>query len=256
MMNGCGKYEYLLVRFIHGEILLSERKELENHLAVCSSCERLYAEIAAFDRLLRDMPDKLMDPPPYLRARILANLPEEKAAPLAARWGKWAAVVGASAACALMAFVLFRAGAPRETRVASVPSPSAGSGVTAPAPVVPAPAPSPQAGPPAASRPESVASAPPVRVIREVRIYFYYPPAEKVAVTGDFNGWDRDGVPLKRAGKPGLWETSLRLKPGAYSYNFIVDGEVLVPDPNSPNQMPDGYGGTNSIMLVKGENPV
>lgn len=254
-MNGCGKYEYLLVRFIHGEILLSEREELENHLAVCSSCERLYAEITALDRLLRELPDKLMEPPPYLRSRILANLPQEEATPLGARWGKWAAALGASAACALLALALFRLGVPRETRVASVPPPSAGSRPTAPMPAVPAPTPSPRVGPPAASRSESVASAPAVRVIREVRIYFYYPPAQQVAVTGDFNGWDRDGVPLKRAGKPGLWETSLRLKPGAYSYNFIVDGEVLVPDPNSANQMPDGYGGTNSIMLVKGENP-
>ncbi len=89
-------------------------------------------------------------------------------------------------------------------------------------------------------------------VIKEVKIFFYCPPAQNVAVTGDFNGWDKDGVPLKPAGKPGLWTTNLRLKPGAYSYNFIVDGERLVPDPNSPAQAPDGYGGTDSIMLVKG----
>ena len=66
----------------------------------------------------------------------------------------------------------------------------------------------------------------------------------------------RVGVPLKRTGKPGLWETELRLPPGVYSYNFIVDGELLIPDPNAPNQMPDGYGGTDSILLVKGENSV
>jgi len=93
-------------------------------------------------------------------------------------------------------------------------------------------------------------------VIREVKIFFYYPPAQNVAVTGDFNDWNANGVPLKAAGKPGLWETELRLPPGVSSYNFIVDGELLVPDPNSPNQMPDGYGGTNSILLVKGENSV
>jgi 1,4-alpha-glucan branching enzyme len=95
-----------------------------------------------------------------------------------------------------------------------------------------------------------------VQVIKEVKIFFYYPPARKVAVTGDFNGWNPDGVPLKAAGKPGLWEAELRLPPGVYSYNFIVDGELLVPDPNSPNQMPDGYGGTNSLMLVKGKGSI
>jgi 1,4-alpha-glucan branching enzyme len=101
-----------------------------------------------------------------------------------------------------------------------------------------------------------VASAPKVQVIKEVKIFFYYPPAQKVAVTGDFNDWNADGVPLKAAGKPGLWETELRLPPGVYSYNFIVDGELLVPDPNSPNQMPDGYGGTNSLLLVKREGSI
>ena len=89
-----------------------------------------------------------------------------------------------------------------------------------------------------------------------MKIFFYYPPAQKVTVTGDFNDWDAVGVPLKATGKPGLWETELRLPPGVYSYNFIVDGELLIPDPNAPDQMPDGYGGTNSILLVKGENSV
>ena len=92
--------------------------------------------------------------------------------------------------------------------------------------------------------------------IQQVKIYFYYPPAQKVAVTGDFNDWDIHGVPLKAAGKPGLWEIDLRLPPGAYSYNFIVDGELLLPDPNAPNQMPDGYGGTNSILLVQGDTSI
>ena len=50
----------------------------------------------------------------------------------------------------------------------------------------------------------AVASAPAVRVIREVRIYFYYPEATRVAVTGDFNGWNRGSHPLARDGF-GVW---------------------------------------------------
>ena len=182
---------------------------------------------------------------------------------------------GGALACALLAFALFRAQAPREVRVASVPPPQEGqAAATAPSPgEAPraaeggAPSPESQVGataPPASGggkaisvkpAPEKrVAAAPKVQIIREVKIYFFYPPAQKVAVTGDFNGWDPKGVPLAPAGKPGLWETLLRLKPGAYSYNFIVDGNVLVPDPNAANQMPDGYGGTNSIMLVHGDS--
>ncbi len=242
-MNGCEKYEYLIARFIHGEILLQEREDLEGHLCVCASCERLYSEITAMDRLLREMPGKAVDPPPHLRARIMASLPDERPARADRRWWGWAAAACAAAACAVLAVSLHRPHAPRQARVSSAaPGPV---GTAAPARVAPAP--------PPAAPPSSVASAPRVQVVREVKIYFYYPPAQKVAVTGDFNGWDRDGVPLKHAGKPGLWVTNLRLPPGAYSYNFIVDGDVLVPDPNAPNQAPDGYGGTDSILLVKGD---
>jgi len=246
-MNGCDKYEYLIARFVHGEILLQEKEDLEAHLSVCASCERLYREITNVDLVLREMPGKTMDPPAYLRARILANLPEGKAAPADRRWWGWSAAIGAAAACALLAVALHRPDAPKDSRVSSAGPSSGGSAAPAPARPVPVPPAS------AAAPPPAVASAAPVKVIREVKIYFYYPPAQKVAVTGDFNGWDRDGVPLKRAGKPGLWETKLRLPPGAYSYNFIVDGDVLVPDPNAPDQSPDGYGGTNSILLVKGD---
>ena len=247
-MNGCDKYEDLVARFVHGEILLHEKDDLESHLAVCAACARLYEDITHLDRVLREMPDKVVEPPAHLRAKILANLPEETPAPASRRWWAWGAAASAAAAGLLLAVSLNRPDAPNESRVAAVAPPAGESAAPAPAGVVPAPPSTPAPAP-------SVASVPRVKVIREVRIYFYYPPAQKVAVTGDFNGWDRDGVPLARAGKPGLWEATLRLPPGAYSYNFIVDGDVLVPDPNSPAQSPDGYGGTNSILLVKGEKP-
>ncbi len=258
-MKKCPKYEDILARFVHGGVLLHEKEELERHLAACSACRALYEGIADVDRVLREMPEKLVDPPAHLRAKILANLPEQEAARPAWGWGRWAAVGGAFAWC-LLAFALFRPAMQRETRVASVPAPAGGQ--AAPAhpkdarppvdeTVVARPGPARGAAPAPGA---SVASAPRVQVIREVRVYFYYPPARNVAVTGDFNGWDPEGVPLKAAGKPGLWETTLRLHPGAYSYNFIVDGNVLVPDPNAANEMPDGYGGTNSILLVRGDS--
>lgn len=239
-MSRCGKYEELVARFLHGELLRNDREELESHIAVCAYCERLYRDVTDLDRLLRDLPGKMIDPPPFLKARILANLPEEAEAAFAVRrFGGWAAGIAAAAACALLAFALFRGEVPQDQRVASVP----------PAVVAPPAAPSPEAPVPAPP-----ATAPKVQIIREVRVYFYYPKARQVAVTGDFNGWNPDGVPLRAAGKPGLWETTLRLHPGAYSYNFIVDGNYLVPDPNASAQSPDGYGGTNSILLVRGDS--
>jgi len=253
-MSRCGKYEDLVARFLHGELLLNEREDLDSHLSVCADCERLYREVTDLDRLLRDLPGKIEDPPPFLHARILANLPaEEETAAARRRIRGWAAALSAAAACALIAVALFRGEVPDRGRVASLP-PADTSHPSSATPAVPEPAGPPAAGPATPGSPSAVASLPRVQVIREVRVYFYYPPARQVAVTGDFNGWRPDGVPLKATGKPGLWETTLRLKPGAYSYNFIVDGNYLVPDPNAPAQAPDGYGGTNSIMLVRGDS--
>lgn len=249
-MSKCSKYEDILARHLHGGVILQEREELEKHLCVCAGCEKLYLEITEADRLLRQVPGKTVDPPAHLRGKILANLPEAPGATAWRRWGRWAAGFGAAAACALLSVVIFRGAALKETRVAQAP-------VTAGPTAKPEAPPRTEAAVPAKQGKErAVAAVPKVRIIREVRIFFYYPPAAKVAVTGDFNGWNPDGVPLKAAGKPGLWETTLRLPPGAYSYNFIVDGDILLPDPSAPDQMPDGYGGTNSILLVKGGNSV
>jgi len=208
---------------------------------MCAACEKLYREIADIDRILREMPGKSIEPPSHLRSRIVANLQEEERSPAWRPWGKWAAAIGAAAACLLVGVVLYRGAVPKESRVAPLPS----------------------AAPPAARPPLPAATAPTTSppavkllIVREVKIYFYHPAASKVAVTGDFNGWNPEGVLLTASGEPGVWKTTLRLRPGAYSYNFIVDGNLLVPDPNAPDQMPDGYGGTNSILLVKGGNSV
>ncbi len=247
-MNRCARYEDIIARYLHGAVLLQEKEDLEIHLAVCSACEALYREAGELDRILRDLPGKRVGPPASLHARIMASLPEiQREFPLFGRGRRAAAAVASAAmaaAAAVLLAVVFRPGeAPKETVVAKIP---------APAGTPPAPAPRSPEVPPAVPR----APAPKVQVIREVRIYFYYPPARSVAVTGDFNGWNPEGVPLSPSGKPGLWETQLKLRPGAYSYNFIVDGNVLVPDPNAAAQTPDGYGGTNSILLVKNGNRV
>jgi len=251
-LRNCRKYEDLLARYLHGEGLLQDREILKEHLSVCPDCERLYRDVSDADRLLRDLPGKQVDPPPWLFARILANLPEEPALSAWHRWGRRAAGFGAVAACvAAAAFAILRGGIPRESRVASAPPPAISSSPSRPSPGGDAPAGKGSPGG-AVIRPDPA----PIQVIQQVKIFFYYPGARNVSVTGDFNGWDVDGVPMQAAGKPGMWATELRLPPGVYSYNFIVDGEILLPDPNAPNQMPDGYGGTNAILLVKGETAI
>lgn len=256
--NGCPKFEELMARHVHGEILRHEREALERHLTGCSGCTALYNHVVEADRVIRALPAVDIEPPPWLHARIMANLPESSRETIFARWGSWAWSLGATCAGAFLAVLLMRGGqSAAPVRVVAVAPPA----VSAPAaePVRPVPdavpaTPTPTPVPVAVAQnsvPPGASAEPEVKIIREVKIYLYAPSAQRVAVTGDFNSWDPKGVELKPAGKPGMWETDLQLSPGAYAYNFIVDSDVLVPDPDAPNQMPDGFGGTNSILLVK-----
>ncbi|MBI5576422.1 MAG: hypothetical protein HY896_08670 [Deltaproteobacteria bacterium] len=256
-MNGCGKYEDLIARYIHGQVLLQDKEDLESHISMCCACGELYREIADIDRVLRGMPEKTADPPPHLRSKILANLPEKTGSALWVRWGRWVAALGAAAACIVAATVFYRGTAFRETRVASVPHPAPPAAQTPsePAPGKPAKPAAEQPPSPAVTAQRTNPPAEKILVVREVKIYLYHPAASMVAVTGDFNGWNPKGVPLSSSGA-GVWKTTLRLNPGAYSYNFIVDGNLIVPDPNASEQTPDGFGGTNSILLVRGGNSV
>lgn len=74
------------------------------------------------------------------------------------------------------------------------------------------------------------------------------PNANIVVLTGDFTGWDRDGVSLKK-GKDGRWTTGLSLKPGSYQYRFIVDGNWWT-DPSNQNTAPNPFGTVNSVVEV------
>jgi len=57
------------------------------------------------------------------------------------------------------------------------------------------------------------------------------PTAEAVRLVGDFNGWDLVATRMRRTAC-GHWIASLALKPGSYTYVFIVDGNLTL-DPNA-----------------------
>ena len=72
--------------------------------------------------------------------------------------------------------------------------------------------------------------------------------ADSVFVAGSFNGWSREATPLK-ADANGVFRAAVALKPGSYSYKFLVNGD-WTPDKANPKQEPDGFGGTNSLLKV------
>jgi hypothetical protein len=47
----------------------------------------------------------------------------------------------------------------------------------------------------------------------------------------------------------GTWMTKVPLAGGRHQYNFVVD-DKWIPDPENPNQVDNGHGGKNSVMVI------
>lgn len=75
------------------------------------------------------------------------------------------------------------------------------------------------------------------------------PAAHQVVVVGDFNHWDTHATPLRRT-PSGTWRATVRLKPGAHVYSFVVDGSRWVPDPAAPLAPGSDFGSPNSLVTV------
>ena len=74
-----------------------------------------------------------------------------------------------------------------------------------------------------------------------------YPDADKVILTGSFNGWREDELLMKR--DTNCWKLPVAMAPGNYEYKFIVDGKWIT-DPANPDKTGSGdY--TNSFMTFK-----
>lgn len=84
------------------------------------------------------------------------------------------------------------------------------------------------------------------------RFVFVAPGASSVRMTGDFVSWDPEGIGLRDQRGTGVWTVDVPLEPGVYQYTFIVDGTEWRPDPHAVSQVDDGFGQTNSVVIVSG----
>jgi enterochelin esterase-like enzyme/HSP20 family molecular chaperone IbpA len=83
-------------------------------------------------------------------------------------------------------------------------------------------------------------------------VYFVYydHDARQVAATGEFNQWDRRGMPLVPLGNTGIFYRTMDFQgPVRVEYKLIVDGE-WVTDPFCPNNIDNGIGEKNSYFVV------
>ena len=78
----------------------------------------------------------------------------------------------------------------------------------------------------------------------EVTFQIKYTQAKVVQITGDFTKWE----PILLTNKNGVWEISLKLKPGEYKYIYLIDGKPYI-DPQK-DVYGDSFGTKNSVIYI------
>ena len=104
----------------------------------------------------------------------------------------------------------------------------------------------------AAAPSHAVTAAPASSGITSTTVTFAFraPGATRVALVGDFNGWDPDATPLRRAATGEVWTVDLPLPRGLHAYAFIVDGADWSVDPSAPLAPETTFGRRNALLVV------
>ena len=86
---------------------------------------------------------------------------------------------------------------------------------------------------------------------QRVQFVLVAPAARKVAVVGDFNGWDasHSAYQAKHRGG-GVWSVTAPVPAGHHRYSFVVDDSVWMADPTAPRSIDNDYGLPNSAIIV------
>jgi len=71
--------------------------------------------------------------------------------------------------------------------------------------------------------------------------------SKKVAVSGNFNNWNRKGIPMQKTSRG--WELPIYLKDGTYTYKFVVDKNWIL-DSGNPLKRTDADGNENSVLEI------
>ena len=107
---------------------------------------------------------------------------------------------------------------------------------------------------PTAAAPIGPAASATKQAPRAVQFVLVAPDARKVAVVGDFNGWDvsHAGYQAEHRGG-GVWAVTAALPVGHHRYSFVVDDSVWVADPIAPRAVDSDFGVTNSAIVIQGD---
>ena len=87
---------------------------------------------------------------------------------------------------------------------------------------------------------------------QRVQFVLVAPDAKKVAVVGDFNGWDASHASYQAQHRGGgVWSVTAPVPVGHHRYSFVIDDSVWVADPTAPRAMDNDYGVANSAIVVE-----
>ncbi|MGM0546669.1 MAG: glycogen-binding domain-containing protein [Bacteroidota bacterium] len=85
------------------------------------------------------------------------------------------------------------------------------------------------------------------------QIHLEYSGSGQLYIVGDFNDWDRPGIPLVNI-KKDIYSADLELDPGAYEYKVLIiedDEEKWLPFSDDTYTVEDGFGGENAMLLIQ-----
>jgi len=84
---------------------------------------------------------------------------------------------------------------------------------------------------------------------RRVEFTFHAPEAREVYLTGEFNYWNTNSLPMKKD-KDEVWKTEIKLPPGCYEYKYFADSAWVE---NIPGAEPvsNPFGTQNFVISIK-----
>lgn len=89
---------------------------------------------------------------------------------------------------------------------------------------------------------------------KEVTFVARIPGARQVAVIGSFNDWMPGRHVMRKTPGSDVFTLTVALPAGRYVYAFLVDGTILKPDSSALLQEDDGFGHTNSVLIIEDDN--
>ena len=104
---------------------------------------------------------------------------------------------------------------------------------------------------------------PPMKVNGGILFHYDAPSARQVNLAGNFpdNEWLKYGMKVDMmrddgqngdlVANDGIWSIVKQIAVGRYEYKYVIDQKSWFSDPNCLEVVDDGYGGKNSILVVK-----